>query len=83
MKENLDYTDPENVVNFRDVGEYINLISGTQMMPVGKLYRGGTIKYIKDGRPIKNPRTIFLSDESRRPSDRRRYECPFPRFQRS
>lgn len=59
MKENLDYTDPDNAVNFRDVGEYINVIAGEQVIPAGKLYRGGTIKYIKDGCPVKNPRTIF------------------------
>lgn len=59
MKENLDYTDPDNVVNFRDAGEYINVIAGEQVLPAGKLYRGGTIKYIKDCRPVKNPRTIF------------------------
>lgn len=58
MKEELDYTDPHNVVNFRDVGELIHLICGEQLIPAGKLYRGGTIKYILDGRPINNPKTI-------------------------
>lgn len=59
MKVNLDYTDPQRVVNFRDVGEFINLIANRQLLPVNKLYRGGTIKYIQDVSVIESPKTIF------------------------
>ncbi|MBK6840105.1 MAG: hypothetical protein IPG90_18990 [Bacteroidetes bacterium] len=60
VKENLDYTDPDNVVNFRDAGEYINVIAGEQVIPAGKLYRGGRSNISKTAVPSKNPRTIFV-----------------------
>lgn len=41
----LDYTD--GCVNFRDTGEFINLIAGKQFIQEGKLFRGGTIDYVK------------------------------------
>ena len=59
MKQNLDYTNPKQVVNFRDVGDFINLISGMPVMPIKRLYRGGTLKYISDLSVIENPKTIF------------------------
>lgn len=37
----LDYT--EGCVNFRDFGGYVNLIAGQNLLPEGKLYRGGSI----------------------------------------
>lgn len=59
MKESLDYTNPNAAVNFRDVGEFINLIVGRMILPEGRLLRGGTIKAIDDPAVIGNPRTIF------------------------
>jgi len=59
MKQNLDYTNPDEAVNFRDVGEFINLISGKTMLPAGRVFRGGTIKAIVDPSVIGNPKTIF------------------------
>lgn len=41
----LNYTD--GCVNFRDLGEYINLILGEHAFPVGKVYRGGSIDHVK------------------------------------
>lgn len=59
MKQSLDYSNPKQVVNFRDVGGFINLIMGKQLMPTKRLYRGGTIKYISNFSVIENPKTIF------------------------
>ena len=59
MKQNLDYSNPDEAVNFRDVGEFINLISGREVIPPKKLYRGGTIKAINNPAVIGSPRTIF------------------------
>ena len=42
----LDYTD--GCVNFRDIGGYINLILGKEVLPEGKIFRGGSIDYIED-----------------------------------
>jgi len=55
----LDYWNPNQVVNFRDVGEFINMISGKILMPVGRLFRGGTLRYIESLSVINNPKTIF------------------------
>ena len=41
----LDYTD--GCVNFRDIGGYINLILEKEVLPEGKLFRGGSIDYIE------------------------------------
>lgn len=53
----LDYT--EGCVNFRDVGEYINLILDKQVFLKNKLLRGGSIDYIKGLSEIGNPKSIF------------------------
>lgn len=53
----LDYTD--GCVNFRDVGEFINLILGKDVFLKGKLLRGGSIDYIKNLEEIENPQSIF------------------------
>jgi protein-tyrosine phosphatase len=59
MKHNLDYTDPSAAVNFRDVGLFINLISGRALLPERRLLRGGTVKWLQDLSTIGRPRTIF------------------------
>lgn len=41
----LDYTD--GCVNFRDIRAYINLILEKEVLPEGKLFRGGSIDYIE------------------------------------
>lgn len=58
-KQNLDYDNPDETVNFRDAGEWINLISGRFIMAERHVYRGGTIKAIRDPSAIGNPKTIF------------------------
>jgi protein-tyrosine phosphatase len=53
----LDYTN--GCVNFRDVGAYINLILDRFILPEGKLYRGGSIDYIKEASEIAHCNTII------------------------
>lgn len=53
----LDYT--EGCVNFRDVGEFINLILGEETFLKGKLLRGGSIDYIKSLAEIGHPKSVF------------------------
>lgn len=59
MKHNLDYTNPDEAVNFRDIGEFINVIAGRTVIPLSRIYRGGTIKAITNPAVIGNPKTIF------------------------
>lgn len=58
-KQSLDYENPDEAVNFRDVGEWINLISERNILPAHHLFRGGTIKAIRDPKVISSPKTIF------------------------
>ncbi len=53
----LDYTN--GCVNFRDVGEFVNLILDEKRLPEGLILRGGSIDFIKDLEEIKNPITII------------------------
>jgi protein-tyrosine phosphatase len=46
------------VENFRDVGEFINLIAERAVLPERRLFRGGSIKALADPALIGNPRTI-------------------------
>ncbi len=52
----LDYT--EGCVNFRDIGGYINLMEGENILSEKILYRGGSIDYIKNLNEIENVNTI-------------------------
>lgn len=53
----LNYT--EGCVNFRDVGEYLELISGQLLIPHGLLYRGGSIDHVKSHKEIGKAATII------------------------
>ena len=59
MTHGLDYTNPDAAVNFRDVGEFINLIAAERVLPEQRVFRGGTIKSLRSAAVIGNPRTIF------------------------
>ncbi len=51
--------DTAGCVNFRDVGEFVNWLSGEKLLPLGKLLRGGTTDFVTDAREIGNPGTII------------------------
>jgi len=53
----LDYT--EGCVNFRDVGTFLNWIAEKPIFPEKKIYRGGSIDYIKTAHEIGNPKSII------------------------
>ena len=52
----LDYTD--GCVNFRDVGEYVNLLMGRRVLKERCLYRGGKINHVADTGEVGGARTI-------------------------
>lgn len=53
----LDYTD--GCMNYRDVGEFINLIANKKVLIEGKILRGGSIDYIKKLSEIGNAKSII------------------------
>lgn len=53
----LDYS--AGCVNFRDVGEFLHLIAGESILPLGKLLRGGKIDFVDSLDEIGSPKTII------------------------
>ena len=53
----LDYVN--ECANFRDFGGYINLILGKKYLPERKLFRGGSIDYVKDPGDIENEKSVI------------------------
>jgi protein-tyrosine phosphatase len=53
----LDYT--AGCINFRDVGEFVNWLSGENILPAHKLLRGGTTDFVTDICEIGSPGTII------------------------
>lgn len=52
----LDYTN--GCVNFRDVGEWVNLIAGKSLLREKTLLRGGKLDHIRSGSEVGHPKTI-------------------------
>ena len=61
----LDYS--SGCVNFRDVGEYINLIAPGNLLPAGRLFRGGKLTLINSAEDICSPKTIINLRKSEDP----------------
>jgi len=53
----LDYS--AGCVNFRDVGEFVNLIAGSELIPQGRLYRCGLINDVQSLEELGSPRSII------------------------
>lgn len=53
----LDYS--SGCVNFRDVGESLELVAEAPVFPIGKLFRGGKIDFVTDAAAIQTPATIL------------------------
>lgn len=53
----LDYS--SGCVNFRDVGEALELIADVPVFSTHKLFRGGKIDFVTDAATIQNPATIL------------------------
>lgn len=53
----LDYS--QGCVNFRDVGEFINLIANEDILPTGRLFRGGKIDFVNNLKEIGTVATIM------------------------
>jgi protein-tyrosine phosphatase len=54
---NLDYS--KGSVNLRDVGEFVNLLSGRTLLTERKLWRGGKLDFVSSAKEICFPRTII------------------------
>ncbi len=70
----LDYS---NCVNYRDVGEFINVIMGNRVMVEGGLLRGGKIEFVEDLSEISSPSTII---NLRRGIDTQRFSVDYYHF---
>jgi protein-tyrosine phosphatase len=53
----LDYS--KGCVNFRDVGECVNLLAGRDILPVGRILRGGKLEFVESADQISSPGTII------------------------
>ena len=53
----LDYS--SGCVNFRDVGESLELVADSPVFPTRKLFRGGKIEFVTDAAAIQHPATIL------------------------
>lgn len=53
----LNYTD--GCVNFRDVGEFLTLITGQGILPPNRILRGGKTDYVESAADIGNPKSII------------------------
>lgn len=53
----LNYTD--GCVNFRDLGEYINLIVEDSELPPKRIYRGGSIDHVKNLEEMGSPKSVI------------------------
>lgn len=53
----LDYS--QGCVNFRDVGECVNLLAERHILPVGRILRGGKLEFVVTAAQICNPGTII------------------------
>jgi len=53
----LDYT--EGCVNFRDVGEWVNLIAENELLPLRRIFRGGNLHFVETAEEIGHPGTII------------------------
>jgi protein-tyrosine phosphatase len=68
----LDYS--KGCVNFRDVGEFINLLAGAKLIPENRLYRGGKLDSVEQAAQIGNPGTII---NLRRGTDRKFFNADY------
>jgi len=65
----LDYS--MGCVNFRDVGECINLVADRDVLPLRRMLRGGKLDHVETAEQIGRPGTIINLRNSPDPEDRR------------
>lgn len=63
----LDYS--SGCVNFRDVGESLELIADSPIFPTRKLFRGGKIEFVTNAAKIQHPATILNLSRGVDPQD--------------
>ena len=64
----LDYT--KGCVNFRDVGECVNLIADRDILPTGRILRGGKLEFVDSPEQIGSPGTIINLRKGADPEDK-------------
>lgn len=65
----LDYS--QSCVNFRDVGECINLLADREVLPLRRILRGGKLTFVEFVEQIGSPGTIINLRKGPDPEDRR------------
>ena len=72
----LDYS--KGCVNLRDVGEFVNLLAGAELVPERRLLRGGKIDHVRSLEELGSPRTILnlRKGPDPRPFDAHYVHCP-------
>jgi protein-tyrosine phosphatase len=53
----LDYS--KGCVNFRDVGNSVNILAGDELLPESKIFRGGKLDFVSSAMELGNPRAII------------------------
>ena len=64
----LDYS--KGSVNFRDVGECVNLLAGIDLLSEGRLFRGGKLDFVDSAEQISHPGTIINLRKGPDPKDK-------------
>jgi protein-tyrosine phosphatase len=65
----LDYT--KGCVNFRDIGESVNLVADYEVLPLRRIFRGGKLDFVETAEEIQNPGTIINVRIAEDPENRR------------
>jgi protein-tyrosine phosphatase len=65
----LDYS--KGCVNFRDVGECLNLLASRDVFPAGRLFRGGKLDFVETAEEIYCPGTIINLRKGHDPENKR------------
>src|SRR6056297_368681 len=71
----LDYT--AGCVNFRDVGEFVNLLINEEVLPTKRIYRGGKTDFVDSITALENPATII---NLRNGPDKKRFGADYFHF---
>ena len=65
----LDYS--KGCVNFRDVGECVNLLAGHEVLPLRRIMRGGKLEFVESAAQIGSPGTIINLRKGPDPENKR------------
>lgn len=49
----------DSCINFRDVGEWVNLIADKKLLPLKRIYRSGKLSFVETAEQIGHPGTVI------------------------